>query len=65
MASRDGGIGRALTFFDGDGFRDHLAALVAIPSTSWDPSHADTDNLRCQWTYMPALPYRKRNNVMV
>ena len=38
MASRDGAIGRALTFFD-DGFRDRLAALVAIPSTSQDPAH--------------------------
>ena len=26
-------------FFDGDGFRDRLAALVAIPSTSQDPGH--------------------------
>jgi acetylornithine deacetylase/succinyl-diaminopimelate desuccinylase-like protein len=39
MASRDGAIGRALTFFDGNGFRDRLAALVAIPSTSQDPVH--------------------------
>jgi len=39
MASRDGAIERALTFFDGDGFRDRLAALVAIPSTSQDPGH--------------------------
>ena len=38
MATRDGAIGRALTFFD-DGFRDRLAALVAIPSTSQDPAH--------------------------
>ena len=30
MASRDGAIGRALAFFDGDGFRDRLAALVAM-----------------------------------
>lgn len=39
MASRDGAIGRALEFFDGNGFRDRLAALVAIPSTSQDPAH--------------------------
>ena len=39
MASRDDAIGRALTFFDGDGFRDRLAELVAIPSTSQDPAH--------------------------
>ena len=39
MASRESAIGRALTFFDGDGFRDRLASLVAIPSTSQDPAH--------------------------
>ena len=39
MASRDGAIERALTFFDGDGFRDRLAGLVAITSTSQDPAH--------------------------
>ena len=40
MPSRDGAIARALTFFDGGGFRDRLARLVAIPSTSQDPAHA-------------------------
>src|SRR5258708_4214784 len=38
MATRDSAIERALTFFDGDGFRDRLAGLVAIPSTSQDPA---------------------------
>ena len=40
MASRDGAIQRALNFFDTGSFRDRLAALVAIPSTSQDPAHA-------------------------
>ena len=40
MATRDGAIARALGFFDRGGFRDHLASLVAIPSTSQDPAHA-------------------------
>ncbi len=39
MASRDGAIARALAFFDDHGFRDRLAALVAVPSTSQDPGH--------------------------
>lgn len=39
MASRDGALARALTHFDCNGFRDHLAELVAIPSTSQDPGH--------------------------
>ena len=39
MASRDGAVSRALAFFDGNGFRDRLADLVAIPSTSQDPAH--------------------------
>ncbi|HEY1932605.1 MAG TPA: M20/M25/M40 family metallo-hydrolase [Acetobacteraceae bacterium] len=39
MPSREGAIGRALTFFDSNGFRDRLVALVAIPSTSQDPGH--------------------------
>ena len=44
MASRDGAIGRAQAFFDKGGFRDRLAELVAIPSTSQDPGHeADVD----------------------
>ncbi len=40
MASRDGAIQRALSFFDTGSFRDRLAALVAIPSTSQDHAHA-------------------------
>ena len=39
MGTRAGAIGRALEFFDGNGFRDRLAELVAIPSTSQDPGH--------------------------
>ena len=39
MASRDSALARALTHFDSDRFRDHLAELVAIPSTSQDPGH--------------------------
>jgi acetylornithine deacetylase/succinyl-diaminopimelate desuccinylase-like protein len=39
MASRDSALARALDHFDNNGFRDHLAALVAIPSTSQDPGH--------------------------
>jgi acetylornithine deacetylase/succinyl-diaminopimelate desuccinylase-like protein len=39
MPSREGAIARALTHFDANGFRDHLAELVAIPSTSQDPGH--------------------------
>ena len=39
MASREGAVERALTFFDSNGFRDRLAALVAVPSTSQDPGH--------------------------
>ncbi|HEY4171426.1 MAG TPA: M20/M25/M40 family metallo-hydrolase, partial [Rhodopila sp.] len=39
MASRDGALARALTHFDSNGFRDHLAELVAIPSTSQDAGH--------------------------
>ena len=40
MASRDGAIARATSFIDGNGFRDRLADLVAIRSTSQDPAHA-------------------------
>jgi acetylornithine deacetylase/succinyl-diaminopimelate desuccinylase-like protein len=39
MASRDSALVRALTTFDSNRFRDHLADLVAIPSTSQDPGH--------------------------
>ncbi len=39
MGTRASAIGRALEFFDGTGFRDRLAELVAIPSTSQDPGH--------------------------
>lgn len=39
MPSREGAVGRALAFFDSNGFRDRLASLVAIPSTSQDPGH--------------------------
>ena len=44
MASRDGAVARALDSFDNNAFRDRLAELVAIPSTSQDPGHeADVD----------------------
>src|SRR4051794_20481530 len=39
MASRQGAIARALDFFDSNLFRDRLAELVAIPSTSQDAGH--------------------------
>jgi acetylornithine deacetylase/succinyl-diaminopimelate desuccinylase-like protein len=39
MASRDGALAQALQTFDSNAFRDHLATLVAIPSTSQDPGH--------------------------
>jgi acetylornithine deacetylase/succinyl-diaminopimelate desuccinylase-like protein len=39
MASRAGALARALDYFDSNGFRSHLADLVAIPSTSQDPGH--------------------------
>lgn len=40
MSSRAGAIARAEAFFDAGGFRDRLATLVAVPSTSQDPGHA-------------------------
>jgi acetylornithine deacetylase/succinyl-diaminopimelate desuccinylase-like protein len=39
MPSREDAVARALTFYDGDGFRDRLAKFVAIRSTSQDPGH--------------------------
>ena len=39
MASRHGAVARALDFFDSNGFRDRLAGLVAVPSTSQDSAH--------------------------
>ncbi len=39
MNMRDGAIASALAEFDGSGFQDRLAALIAIPSTSQDPGH--------------------------
>jgi acetylornithine deacetylase/succinyl-diaminopimelate desuccinylase-like protein len=48
MASRDSALARALAVFDSNGFRDHLADLVAIPSTSQDPGHeADVHRYLC------------------
>ncbi|MCX7684311.1 MAG: M20/M25/M40 family metallo-hydrolase [Acetobacteraceae bacterium] len=38
--TREGAIARALQHFDGGGFRDTLARLVAIPSTSQDAAFA-------------------------
>lgn len=40
MGTRAGAIGRALDFFDTGAFRDLLAGLVEIPSTSQDPAFA-------------------------
>ena len=39
MPNRETAIARALEFFDTDGFRERLAGLVAIRSTSQDPAH--------------------------
>jgi acetylornithine deacetylase/succinyl-diaminopimelate desuccinylase-like protein len=39
MSTRERAVARALAAFDGDSFRNRLAALVAIPSTSQDPNH--------------------------
>jgi len=39
--ARAAAIGTALAGFDDGSFRDRLARLVAIPSTSQDPGHAD------------------------
>jgi acetylornithine deacetylase/succinyl-diaminopimelate desuccinylase-like protein len=39
MGSRDGAIARARADFDSGAFRDRLATLVAVPSTSQDPDH--------------------------
>jgi acetylornithine deacetylase/succinyl-diaminopimelate desuccinylase-like protein len=38
--TRAGAVDRALRFFDDGHFRDLLAQLVAVPSTSQDPAHA-------------------------
>src|SRR3954454_20600213 len=38
-ASREGAIEKALAFFDQGGFEQRLGQLVAIPSTSQEPSH--------------------------
>ena len=40
MSTRDSAIARALAGFDDNAFRDRLASLVAVPSTSQDPTHA-------------------------
>ena len=53
MASRDGAVARALAFFDGNGFRDRLADLVAIPSTSQDPATMPMCN--ATWTMRSVL----------
>jgi acetylornithine deacetylase/succinyl-diaminopimelate desuccinylase-like protein len=41
MPSRDRAIARAQAFFDRGGFGARLAELIAFPSTSQDPGHAD------------------------
>ncbi len=45
MPNRETAIARALEFFDTDGFRERLAGLVAIRSTSQDPAH-EADGVR-------------------
>jgi acetylornithine deacetylase/succinyl-diaminopimelate desuccinylase-like protein len=40
MGSRQGAIDRATDFFEGGGFEERLAELVAIKSTSQDPEYA-------------------------
>ena len=54
MGSRDGALARALTEFDSGDFRERLAALVAIPSSSQDPGHeaglaAYLETAICPW----------------
>ena len=39
MGTREGAVARALQTFDNGVFRQRLAELVAIPSTSQDPGH--------------------------
>ena len=39
MASRDSALVRAMDVFDSNRFRERLAGLVTIPSTSQDPGH--------------------------
>ncbi len=39
MSTRDGAVARALGRFDDGSFRDRLAGLIAIPSTSQEPKH--------------------------
>jgi acetylornithine deacetylase/succinyl-diaminopimelate desuccinylase-like protein len=39
MPTRDGALARALAHYDSNAFRDHLADLLAIKSTSQDPGH--------------------------
>lgn len=41
MGSRDGAIERACDEFDSGRLRARLAALIAVPSTSQDPAHAN------------------------
>src|ERR1700684_2802137 len=46
MGTRERAVASAMQFFDSNGFRDRLAGLVAIPSTSQDPGH-EADVQRC------------------
>src|SRR5512137_2995090 len=44
MATRDGALSRAASFFDGGGFKSLLSDLVAIPSTAQEEGReADLD----------------------
>ena len=58
MASRNTALARALTHFDTNGFRDHLAELVAIPSTSQDPGHAPDVDRYLSSAIQPGLERR-------
>ncbi|HEX2939484.1 MAG TPA: M20 family metallopeptidase [Rhodopila sp.] len=55
MASRDGALARARASFDSNAFRDHLAELVAIPSTSQDAGHQADVRLYLEQAIQPWL----------
>jgi acetylornithine deacetylase/succinyl-diaminopimelate desuccinylase-like protein len=55
MASRDGALARAAALFDSNQFRDHLADLVAIPSTSQDADHEGDLHRYLQFAIEPWL----------
>ncbi|HTU52941.1 MAG TPA: M20 family metallopeptidase [Acetobacteraceae bacterium] len=57
MGTREGAVARAVAFFDGGGFRERLAELVAIPSTSQEAAHG-TDVTR--YLESAILPWLER-----